>query len=165
MRKLWEPAVCVWCVYVCLCCVGGALPAFLLPKTNFIYADLSLCLCRQLVRPVTVVPNVPGIPGPPSPQPQPQPVQSEAKLVLIVSSSTSNVIFMLCLLFPIWERYNNQSNERARRSVSSCFLWAEEGASERPRVKYYKNSVVRFLISIPLSSMFTCSFSILRSVG
>ncbi|KAM8748720.1 cyclic AMP-dependent transcription factor ATF-2 isoform 1-T1 [Acanthopagrus schlegelii] len=35
-----------------------------------------------LVRPVTVVPNVPGIPGPPSPQPQPQPVQSEAKLKL-----------------------------------------------------------------------------------
>ncbi|TMS06971.1 Cyclic AMP-dependent transcription factor ATF-2 [Larimichthys crocea] len=33
-----------------------------------------------LVRPVTVVPNVPGIPGPPSPQPQP--VQSEAKLKL-----------------------------------------------------------------------------------
>nr|XP_057938344.1 cyclic AMP-dependent transcription factor ATF-2 isoform X1 [Doryrhamphus excisus]XP_057938346.1 cyclic AMP-dependent transcription factor ATF-2 isoform X1 [Doryrhamphus excisus]XP_057938347.1 cyclic AMP-dependent transcription factor ATF-2 isoform X1 [Doryrhamphus excisus] len=31
-----------------------------------------------LVRPVTVVPNVPGIPGPPSPQPQP--AQSEAKL-------------------------------------------------------------------------------------
>lgn len=86
---------------VCLCCVGGALPAFLLPKTNFIYADLSLCLCRQLVRPVTVVPNVPGIPGPPSPQPQPQPVQSEAKLVLIISSFTSNVISMLCLLSPI----------------------------------------------------------------
>ncbi|XP_041663718.1 cyclic AMP-dependent transcription factor ATF-2 isoform X1 [Cheilinus undulatus] len=39
-----------------------------------------------LVRPVTVVPNVPGIPGPPSPQtqppPQPQPAQSEAKLKL-----------------------------------------------------------------------------------
>uniref|UniRef100_UPI0037E8760C cyclic AMP-dependent transcription factor ATF-2 n=1 Tax=Semicossyphus pulcher TaxID=241346 RepID=UPI0037E8760C len=39
-----------------------------------------------LVRPVTVVPNVPGIPGPPSPQPQPQPpsqpVQSDAKLKL-----------------------------------------------------------------------------------
>ncbi|KAM3607422.1 uncharacterized protein V6R79_007607 [Siganus canaliculatus] len=37
-----------------------------------------------LVRPVTVVPNVPGIPGPPSPQPQPQPqpVQSETKLKL-----------------------------------------------------------------------------------
>ncbi|XP_044073125.1 cyclic AMP-dependent transcription factor ATF-2 isoform X4 [Siniperca chuatsi] len=34
----------------------------------------------ELVRPVTVVPNVPGIPGPPSPQPQP--VQSEAKLKL-----------------------------------------------------------------------------------
>uniref|UniRef100_A0AAX7VJU3 Cyclic AMP-dependent transcription factor ATF-2 n=1 Tax=Astatotilapia calliptera TaxID=8154 RepID=A0AAX7VJU3_ASTCA len=33
-----------------------------------------------LVRPVTVVPNVPGIPGPPSPQPQP--AQSEAKLKL-----------------------------------------------------------------------------------
>ncbi|XP_056886729.1 cyclic AMP-dependent transcription factor ATF-2 isoform X2 [Takifugu flavidus] len=33
-----------------------------------------------LVRPVTVVPNVPGIPGPPSPQPQP--VQSESKLKL-----------------------------------------------------------------------------------
>ncbi|XP_068185068.1 cyclic AMP-dependent transcription factor ATF-2 [Antennarius striatus] len=33
-----------------------------------------------LVRPVTVVPNVPGIPGPPSPQPQP--VQSQAKLKL-----------------------------------------------------------------------------------
>ncbi|TDH06870.1 hypothetical protein EPR50_G00118010 [Perca flavescens] len=33
-----------------------------------------------LVRPVTVVPNVPGIPGPPSPQPQP--AQSEAKLNL-----------------------------------------------------------------------------------
>ncbi|XP_029386848.1 cyclic AMP-dependent transcription factor ATF-2 isoform X1 [Echeneis naucrates] len=32
-----------------------------------------------LVRPVTVVPNVPGIPGPPSPQPQ---AQSEAKLKL-----------------------------------------------------------------------------------
>ncbi|XP_037096355.1 cyclic AMP-dependent transcription factor ATF-2 [Syngnathus acus] len=31
-----------------------------------------------LVRPITVVPNVPGIPGPPSPQPQP--AQSEAKL-------------------------------------------------------------------------------------
>ncbi|XP_034429450.1 cyclic AMP-dependent transcription factor ATF-2 isoform X2 [Hippoglossus hippoglossus] len=34
-----------------------------------------------LVRPVTIVPNVPGIPGPPSPQaqpqPQPQPAQSE----------------------------------------------------------------------------------------
>lgn len=35
-----------------------------------------------LVRPVTVVPAVPGIPGPPSPQPQPQPLQSEAKLKL-----------------------------------------------------------------------------------
>ncbi|XP_022597071.1 cyclic AMP-dependent transcription factor ATF-2 [Seriola dumerili] len=39
-----------------------------------------------LVRPVTVVPNVPGIPGPPSPQPQAQPqaqpAQSEAKLKL-----------------------------------------------------------------------------------
>nr|XP_020490155.1 cyclic AMP-dependent transcription factor ATF-2 isoform X1 [Labrus bergylta]XP_029133300.1 cyclic AMP-dependent transcription factor ATF-2 isoform X1 [Labrus bergylta] len=38
-----------------------------------------------LVRPVTVVPNVPGIPGPPSPQPQPQPpqpAQTEAKLNL-----------------------------------------------------------------------------------
>ncbi|CAJ1079414.1 cyclic AMP-dependent transcription factor ATF-2 [Xyrichtys novacula] len=41
-----------------------------------------------LVRPVTVVPNVPGIPGPPSPQPQTQPqppsqpAQSEAKLKL-----------------------------------------------------------------------------------
>uniref|UniRef100_A0A3Q1GQ86 Cyclic AMP-dependent transcription factor ATF-2 n=1 Tax=Acanthochromis polyacanthus TaxID=80966 RepID=A0A3Q1GQ86_9TELE len=34
----------------------------------------------KLVRPVTVVPNVPGIPGPPSPQPQP--AQSEAKLKL-----------------------------------------------------------------------------------
>ncbi|XP_068429070.1 cyclic AMP-dependent transcription factor ATF-2 isoform X2 [Clinocottus analis] len=33
-----------------------------------------------LVRPVTIVPNVPGIPGPPSPQPQP--AQSEAKLKL-----------------------------------------------------------------------------------
>ncbi|XP_054887845.1 cyclic AMP-dependent transcription factor ATF-2 [Poeciliopsis prolifica] len=33
-----------------------------------------------LVRPVTVVPAVPGIPGPPSPQPQP--IQSEAKLKL-----------------------------------------------------------------------------------
>ncbi|KAF1382566.1 hypothetical protein PFLUV_G00145130 [Perca fluviatilis] len=33
-----------------------------------------------LVRPVTVVPNVPGIPGPPSPQPQP--AQSEATLNL-----------------------------------------------------------------------------------
>ncbi|XP_059198906.1 cyclic AMP-dependent transcription factor ATF-2 [Centropristis striata] len=33
-----------------------------------------------LVRPVTVVPNVPGIPGPPSPQPQT--AQSEAKLKL-----------------------------------------------------------------------------------
>ncbi|XP_026151182.1 cyclic AMP-dependent transcription factor ATF-2 isoform X6 [Mastacembelus armatus] len=33
-----------------------------------------------LVRPVTVVPNVPGIPGPPSPQPQP--AQSEVKLKL-----------------------------------------------------------------------------------
>uniref|UniRef100_H3DHT0 Cyclic AMP-dependent transcription factor ATF-2 n=1 Tax=Tetraodon nigroviridis TaxID=99883 RepID=H3DHT0_TETNG len=34
-----------------------------------------------LVRPVTIVPNVPGIPGPPSPQPQPQPqpIQSESK--------------------------------------------------------------------------------------
>ncbi|KAM9851407.1 cyclic AMP-dependent transcription factor ATF-2 [Aulostomus maculatus] len=33
-----------------------------------------------LVRPVTVVPNVPGIPGPPSPQPQP--AQSDTKLKL-----------------------------------------------------------------------------------
>ncbi|XP_017278206.1 cyclic AMP-dependent transcription factor ATF-2 [Kryptolebias marmoratus] len=33
-----------------------------------------------LVRPVTVVPTVPGIPGPPSPQPQP--IQTEAKLKL-----------------------------------------------------------------------------------
>uniref|UniRef100_A0A3Q3MMN1 Cyclic AMP-dependent transcription factor ATF-2 n=1 Tax=Labrus bergylta TaxID=56723 RepID=A0A3Q3MMN1_9LABR len=51
-----------------------------------------------LVRPVTVVPNVPGIPGPPSPQPQPQPpqpAQTEAKLVLIISSFTSNIISML----------------------------------------------------------------------
>uniref|UniRef100_A0A3Q3AXD7 Cyclic AMP-dependent transcription factor ATF-2 n=1 Tax=Kryptolebias marmoratus TaxID=37003 RepID=A0A3Q3AXD7_KRYMA len=34
----------------------------------------------KLVRPVTVVPTVPGIPGPPSPQPQP--IQTEAKLKL-----------------------------------------------------------------------------------
>uniref|UniRef100_A0A3B4FM51 Cyclic AMP-dependent transcription factor ATF-2 n=2 Tax=Haplochromini TaxID=319058 RepID=A0A3B4FM51_9CICH len=43
-----------------------------------------------LVRPVTVVPNVPGIPGPPSPQPQP--AQSEAKLVFIISS----LIYIKC---------------------------------------------------------------------
>ncbi len=94
---------------VCVCVVeGGAPPAFLLPKTNFLCADLSVCLCRQLVRPVTVVPNVPGIPGPPSPQPQP--AQSEAKLVLIISSFTSNVISMFCY-FPSERDNNNRSNE------------------------------------------------------
>lgn len=89
-------------VCVCVCVVGGAPPAILLPKTNFLCADLCLCLCCQLVRPVTVVPNVPGIPGPPSPQPQaqpqPQPAQSEAKLVFVISSFTSNVISMLRLV-------------------------------------------------------------------
>lgn len=83
MRLRYEetlPAV-VLCVCLCLSC-RRVLPAFLLPKTNFPCADLSV---SQLVRPVAVVPNVPGIPGPPSPQQQPQPVQSEAKLVLIIS--------------------------------------------------------------------------------
>uniref|UniRef100_A0A3P8P913 Cyclic AMP-dependent transcription factor ATF-2 n=1 Tax=Astatotilapia calliptera TaxID=8154 RepID=A0A3P8P913_ASTCA len=42
-----------------------------------------------LVRPVTVVPNVPGIPGPPSPQPQP--AQSEANIVVVVVVQASPV--------------------------------------------------------------------------
>lgn len=92
MRKLREP------VCVCACVEGERRLPFYCLKTNFLCADLSLCLCRQLVRPVTVVPNVPGIPGPPSPQPQP--VQSEAKLVLIISSFIFVVISMLSVLFP-----------------------------------------------------------------
>lgn len=86
------------CVCVCACVEGERRLPFYCLKTNFLCADLSLCLCRQLVRPVTVVPNVPGIPGPPSPQPQP--VQSEAKLVLIISSFIFVVISMLSVLFP-----------------------------------------------------------------
>ncbi|KAI9530194.1 Alcohol O-acetyltransferase [Dissostichus eleginoides] len=43
-------------------------------------SSIHILTTIPLVRPVTIVPNVPGIPGPPSPQPQP--VQSEAKLKL-----------------------------------------------------------------------------------
>lgn len=94
MRLRYEETLraCHGCVCMCVhvYVVGGALGAFLLPKTNFLCADLCLCVCCQLVRPVTVVPNVPGIPGPPSPQPQP--AQSEAKLVFIISS----LIYIKC---------------------------------------------------------------------
>uniref|UniRef100_A0A1A8NHH5 Activating transcription factor 2 n=1 Tax=Nothobranchius pienaari TaxID=704102 RepID=A0A1A8NHH5_9TELE len=51
-----------------------AIPASITSSSVHIPATIPL------VRPVTVVPTVPGIPGPPSPQPQP--VQSEAKLKL-----------------------------------------------------------------------------------
>uniref|UniRef100_A0A665WZI8 Uncharacterized protein n=1 Tax=Echeneis naucrates TaxID=173247 RepID=A0A665WZI8_ECHNA len=50
-----------------------------------------------LVRPVTVVPNVPGIPGPPSPQPQ---AQSEAKLVFIISIFYIKYYFHVAVLTP-----------------------------------------------------------------
>ncbi|CAN9497745.1 unnamed protein product [Ophioblennius macclurei] len=51
-----------------------AIPASITSSSVHIPATIPL------VRPVTVVPNVPGIPGPPSPQPQT--AQSEAKLKL-----------------------------------------------------------------------------------
>lgn len=92
MRKLGEPAVAALLLCASAC-------AFLQPKTNVLCADVSLCLRRQLVRPVTIVPNVPGIPGPPSPQPQP--AQSEAKLVLTISSFTSNIISLWSLSYPM----------------------------------------------------------------
>ncbi|XP_013856862.1 cyclic AMP-dependent transcription factor ATF-2 [Austrofundulus limnaeus] len=51
-----------------------AIPASITSSSVHIPATIPL------VRPVTVVPTVPGIPGPPSPQPQP--IQTEAKLKL-----------------------------------------------------------------------------------
>uniref|UniRef100_A0A3Q3J4J8 Uncharacterized protein n=1 Tax=Monopterus albus TaxID=43700 RepID=A0A3Q3J4J8_MONAL len=91
-----------------------------------------------LVRPVTVVPNVPGIPGPPSPQPQPQPqpVQSEAKLVFVISTFTSNAS-------PVPPAQNPPSTGGRRRRTTSedpdekrrKFLERNRAAASRCRLK------------------------------
>lgn len=78
----WALTVCLWdneghaCVLFSSVCFFYF--SYLGCSRQCIDVFCGVCVCFQLVRPVTVVPSVPGIPGPSSPRP----VQSEAKMVI-----------------------------------------------------------------------------------
>uniref|UniRef100_A0A3Q0QQZ5 Cyclic AMP-dependent transcription factor ATF-2 n=1 Tax=Amphilophus citrinellus TaxID=61819 RepID=A0A3Q0QQZ5_AMPCI len=95
-----------------------------------------------LVRPVTVVPNVPGIPGPPSPQPQP--AQSEAKLLFLYIIMIVSILFVdVAQASPVPPAPNPPSTGGRRRRTTSedpdekrrKFLERNRAAASRCRQK------------------------------